>query len=94
MFVLFIAFFLGRDVQLINESSLVASIMMNEAPQALDVLTAFQNKSVSMVRGSLETVVVSNHANTGVGPSTAPKEKKNGKKRDITTTSRSPNGTP
>jgi len=67
--------------------------MTNEAPQALDVLTAFRNKLTDMVRRSLETVAASNLSNTGVGTSIPPKEKKR-KRRDITNNTRSPNDTP
>jgi len=58
---------------------LVADIMTNETPLALDVLTAFRNKSADMARGSLETVVTGNPFNTGVGPSTALKKRRRGK---------------
>jgi len=62
--------------------------MARESPQAVDILTAFCNKSFGRAKGSLETVAVGNPSTLGVGPSTAPKEKKR-EKRDIATTTRS-----
>jgi len=55
--------------------------MTKEAPQAVDVLTAFHNKLVGMARGSLEKVAAGNPSTVEV-----PKEKKR-KRRDIATTS-------
>jgi len=67
--------------------------MTKEAPQAVDVLTAFHNKSVGMARGSLEKVAAGNPSTVEARPSTAPKEKKS-KRRDIATTTLSLSGTP